>query len=119
MSSGPSRGLKVAVIALSPEEKLIVKKAFVSALNLTGFKLIFHNQDLISDSSKTQPFNLKSLWQKDLYMYVPDMEMNLEGRVTGAQQVENGKWEVKLAFSSSAPQYWRECLCDLWPRHKS
>ncbi len=115
MSSRPSKGLKVAVIALSPEEKLVVKKAFVSALNLTGFKLIFHNKDLVSDSLR-QPFHLRSLWKKDLYMYVPDMEMNLEGRVVGAQHLENGKWEVNMAFSSSAPRYWRECLCDLWPR---
>ena len=110
----PLKGIKVASIALAEEEKLVVKKAFVSNLSPLGFKLVFHNQNFISDSLKFH-LHFYALLQKELCMYIPDMEMDLDGIVTDVRYLEDGKWEVSIEFSPSAPQYWRECLCDLWP----
>ena len=85
----PSKGVKVTIIALAEEEKLIMKKAFVSSLSPLGFKLIFHNRNFISEKLQTNFYNL---WQKELYMYIPDMEIDLNGVITGGAIFK--KWKV-------------------------
>lgn len=108
-------GVKATSIALSHEESLIVKKAVVSEVSPKGFNLTFNYQDLIMDSLKFQ-WGLHTLWYKNIDIYIPDMEMDIEGKVIGAKRLEQGKFEVNIEFSQEAPVYWRECLFELWPK---
>ena len=112
--STPLKGIKATSIALAEEEELVVKKAFVSHLSPLGFKLICHSKNFITETLKFQ-MSCYALWQKELYMYIPDMNLDLEGIVTHVRYIQNGRWEISIEFSPSAPQYWRECLSDLWP----
>ncbi len=108
-------GVKATSIALSQEESLIVKKAFVSEVSPKGFNLTFNYQDMVMDSLKFQ-WDLHTLWHKNIDIYIPDMEMDIEGKVIGAKHLGQGNFEVNMEFSQESPVYWRECLFELWPK---
>ena len=109
------KGIKAASITLSNEDNLIVKKAFISQVSPTGFNLTFNYRDLVPESLKFQ-LHLHSLWYKNIHMYIPDMEMDLEGKVIGTRHMGKGNFEVNIEFFQEVPQYWGECLFDLWPK---
>jgi len=109
-----TKGVRASSITLVNEENLIVKKALVSYMGLNGFNLTFNYRDLVAESLKFQ-LHLHSLWYKNIHVYIPDMEMELEGQVVRTQHLGNGNFEIKIFFFQEVPKYWRECLLDLWP----
>ena len=109
------KGVKAASITLSNEENLIVKKALISQVSPAGFNLIFNYRDLVPESLKFQ-LHLHSLWYKNIHMYIPDMEMEMEGTVIGTRHLGTGNFEINIEFFQEVPKYWRECLFDLWPK---
>ena len=108
------KGVKAASITLSNEENFIVKKAFIPQIKPTGFHLIFDYRDLLAESLKFQ-LHLHSLWYKNIHMYIPDMQIELEGTVVDTQHLGEGTFKLNIKFSKTTPQYWRECLSELWP----
>jgi hypothetical protein len=48
-------------------------------------------------------------------MYLPQMNLDLDGTITRATHVGKGNFEVAVTFSSEVPEYWRDCLVDLLP----
>ena len=105
--------LKASSISFLGEENIFLKKALISKLNSRGFNLIFHHRDLVPSALKFRPA-LHSFWDKSIHTYIPNMEMDLEGRVTGTRRLEKGNFEVNIEFSQETPSYWRECLFELW-----
>ena len=109
------KGVKAASITLSNEENFIVKKALIPQIEPSGFHLIFNYRDLVAESLKFQ-LHLHSLWYKNIHMYIPDMQIELEGKVVSTQHLGEGTFKVNIQFSKTVPQYWRECLSELWPK---
>ena len=109
-----SKGVRTKLLTLQGAENLILRKAHVFNLSFTGFKLCFNYKDLIPRSLKFQ-VKLHSLWNKHLSMYLPDMNMDLEGKVIIVQNIGKGNFVADMEFCSSVPSYWHECLFDLWP----
>ena len=110
-----TQGIKACSITLSNEENIVVKKAIVSEVTTSGFKLILNYRDLVPESLKFQ-LHLHSLWYKNIHIYIPDMDMDWEGRVIGTRHLGKGNFEVNIEFFQEVPKYWRECLFDLWPK---
>lgn len=105
---------KATLITLSGEENIIIKKAFISRLTSQGFDLIVHYRDLVPTFLKSQ-LNLDYLLDKKLSLYIPLMEIDLEVTVTNVRHLGKGDFKIKTEFFIEIPQYWRECLCELWP----
>ena len=103
----------VKAALITKEDQLIIKKALLSCLHLEGFKLIFPPQELTSKALRYQLY-LHSLWYKDIGVYIPDLQIDLEGKIINVQYFQ-GKFELSVAFSVNTPKYWRECLLELWP----
>jgi hypothetical protein len=59
--------------------------------------------------------NMQSLVGHQVVMYLPQMNLDLDGTVTRAVHVGKGKFEVAVTFSEDVPEYWRDCLVDLLP----
>ncbi len=110
-----AKRVKACSITLSNEEDIIVKKAFVSEVTPKGFKLILNYHDLVPESLKLQ-LHLHDLWYKNIHTYIPDMDMDWEGKVIGTQHLGKGNAEVNIEFFQEVPKYWCECLFDLWPK---
>ena len=107
--------IKACSITFSDAEDILVKKAFVSEVTSKGFKLILNYRDLVSESLKLE-LDLHSLYHKNIHAYIPDMEMDWAGKVTGSRHLGKGNFEVNIEFFQQEPKYWRECLFDLWPK---
>jgi hypothetical protein len=44
------------------------------------------------------------------------MDLDITGFVARTKYVSNKEFEIGVDYTSDAPEYWRECLCDLLPR---
>ena len=115
LSNKEIQKVKACSITFYNEENIIVKKAIISEVTTSGFKLILNYRNLVPDSLKFQ-LHLSKLWYKNIRVYIPDMEMDWEGKVIGTQHLGKGRFEVNIEFFQEVPHYWRECLFDLWPK---
>ena len=118
IKAGQKDTFKASFITLFNEDVMIAKKAFISKVNAGGFSLSLNYKDLVLNSLKFQ-LNLSPLLRKKILMYIPDMGIDLEGVITAVCHKGHGNFEITLQFFKETPQYWRECLADLWPGSKS
>lgn len=94
--------------------KKICSKAMIVDTSIEGFLVVIERQDLLSDDLKGN-LTLDTLKDKSLSLYVPAMDLELDGTVGLTRHAGQGRFEVLLKFSSDTPRYWRECLMDLLP----
>ncbi len=104
--------IKACAITFSKIEDILIKKAVICEVTPKGFTLLLNYRDLVSKSLKAK-LHLQTLYHKNIHIYLPDMEMDLEGRVTGTRHVGGGNFEVYIEFLPVEPVYWRKCLFDL------
>ncbi|MBY0315384.1 MAG: hypothetical protein K2Q26_07685 [Bdellovibrionales bacterium] len=81
----------------------------------TGFKLIVKRDDLSAPELRST-LNLDGLCGEEISLYIPIMDLDITGLVTRTKYLANKQFEIGIDYSSDAPEYWRECLCDLLPR---
>ena len=81
----------------------------------TGFKLIIKRDDFCQSEHKST-MNLDKLNGTEISLYIPIMDLDITGHVARTKYVSNKEFEIGIDYSSDAPEYWRECLCDLLPR---
>jgi hypothetical protein len=81
----------------------------------SGFKLIVKRDDFCQSEHKST-MNLDKLNGTEISLYIPIMDLDITGQVTRTKYVSNKEFEIGIDYSSDAPEYWRECLCDLLPR---
>lgn len=81
----------------------------------SGFKLIIKREDFCQPEYKST-MNLESLNGAEISLYIPIMDLDITGHVARTKYVSNKEFEIGIDYSSDAPEYWRECLCDLLPR---
>jgi hypothetical protein len=81
----------------------------------TGFKLIVKRQDLCGDDLKAD-MNIDAIQGLEVSLYIPIMDLDITGHISRTKYVSNKEYEIGIDFSADAPEYWRECLCDLLPR---
>lgn len=73
------------------------------------------------DRTKLVPKNLREnlslngLIGHQVVMYLPQMNLDLDGTVMRADHVGKGCFEIAITFSQDVPEYWRDCLVDLLP----
>ena len=78
------------------------------------YKRQIERQDLLSDQLKGN-LSLDILKDRPLSLYVPAMNLELDGVVGLTRHAGRGRFEVLIKFSADTPKYWRECLMDLLP----
>ena len=107
--------VKTAVITLSSEESLLARKAFISKMTPLGFNLTVQHKDLIPLTLR-RGLTLNRLLNKNLSLYIPLMDIDLEVKVITTRHLGKGEFEIKTKFLTGLPAYWRECLSELWPK---
>lgn len=81
----------------------------------TGFKLVVKHQDLC-DSKLKGDMNLDTLKGVEVSLYIPIMDLDITGYVSRTKYISNKEFEIGIDYTADAPEYWRECLCDLLPK---
>jgi len=90
----------------------------ITEASTTGFKILVKRDHLCPVELKNT-MNIDSIKGLDVSLYIPAMDLDITGQVARTKYVSNKEFEIGIDYTSDAPEYWRECLCDLLPRKVS
>lgn len=80
----------------------------------SGFLLHIHRKDLLLNSLKGN-LSLEILHGSQVALFIPQMNLDIDGTIRRTRLLKNGYFEVAIDFSADTPQYWKECLVELLP----
>lgn len=92
----------------------IAKEGSIIDASSRGFLIIVSRRDLIPSELK-EHLTLESIVGQTIALYLPQMNLDLDGTITRANHIGKGLFEIAVEFSEDTPMYWRECLVDLLP----
>jgi hypothetical protein len=93
---------------------VIAREAVIIDASRSGFLMLIDRKDIVPKDYR-ENLTLASLVGHQVVMYLPQMNLDLDGTVTRADHKGKGKFELAVTFSADTPTYWRECLVDLLP----
>ncbi len=93
---------------------VIAHEGIIIDASSTGFCLLIDRHSLVPKDLKSS-LSLDALVNQQVVMFLPNMNLDLDGRVSRTAHRGKGIFEVAVEFSSEVPEYWRECLVDLLP----
>lgn len=79
----------------------------------SGFLAIFNRDD--ADQSLRSTLTLDHLIGTKVALFLPQMEIDLDGTISRTKHIGKGFFEIGVTFSEEIPEYWRDCLKDLLP----
>ena len=93
---------------------VIAKEGYIVDASSTGFLMRINRKDFEAAELK-ENLTLDSVVGHKVVLYLPQMNLDLDGEITRATHVGKGEFHVGVEFAHEVPEYWRECLCDLLP----
>jgi hypothetical protein len=106
--------VRVAELTSLSNYSVIAKEGTIIDASPSGFLLKVDRLDLIPEKYK-QNLNLHELIGDQVVMFLPQMNLDLDGTVTRAMHTGRGTFEIAVSFSKDIPEYWRDCLVELLP----
>lgn len=94
--------------------QVIASRGIIVDASVNGFLLSIYRKDLVPEDLRNN-LTIEHILGQQLAMFLPQMNLDLDGRVIRTQHKGNGYFEVAIEFSNDVPEYWRECLIDLLP----
>lgn len=92
----------------------LAKAGEIIEASITGFKLTIQREDFIPKELR-QTLTIDALVGARVLLYLPQMNLEIAGKVTRTKLIGKKGYELGVDFSDDAPEYWRECLLDLLP----
>ena len=80
----------------------------------SGFRLEIMRNELC-DPLLRENLSLESVEGLQVSIFIPAMDLDITGIITRTKFCGDNKYEIGIDYTSDAPEYWRECLCDLLP----
>lgn len=93
---------------------IIAKNGHIVDASSSGFLAIFHRDD--ADLSLKTSLTIEHLVGSKVALFLPQMEIDLDGKISRTKHIGKGYFEVGVTFSEDIPEYWRNCLKDLLPQ---
>ena len=93
---------------------VIAKCGQITNASTSGFLLELNREDLIPDELRSN-LSLETTLGQQVVLYLPQMNLDLDGTISRATHKGNGIYQVAIEFSADVPEYWRACLIDLLP----
>ena len=93
---------------------VIAKTGQITNASTSGFLMELHREDLVPDELRSN-LSLETTLGQQVVLYLPQMNLDLDGTISRATHKGNGVYEVAIEFSADVPEYWRACLIDLLP----
>ena len=106
--------IQVADLTSLSNYRVIAKKGTIVDASTTGFLIQVSRKDLLPEDLKSN-LNLDSLVGQQVVLFLPQMNLDLDGTVNITSHKGKGYFEIVIEFSRDVPEYWRECLIDLLP----
>ncbi|OFZ15456.1 MAG: hypothetical protein A2Z20_12240, partial [Bdellovibrionales bacterium RBG_16_40_8] len=80
----------------------------------SGFLIQIDRHSLVPEDLR-ENLSLQSILGQSVVMYLPQMNLDLDGTISRATHMGRGIFVIAVTFSNEVPEYWRECLVDLLP----
>ena len=80
----------------------------------SGMLLSVERSQLVPKEYK-ENLTMANLIGHHVAMFLPQMNLDLDGTITRADHVGKGRFEIAITFSDDVPEYWRASLVDLLP----
>ncbi len=82
--------------------------------SISGFLIEIERKDLVPDELR-ENLSLEATLGQQVALYLPQMNLDLDGTITRATHMGKGRFAIAIDFSFDVPEYWRACLIDLLP----
>jgi hypothetical protein len=93
---------------------ILAKQGHITNASSTGFLIEIDRSDLLPKDLRTN-LNLESTLGQQVVLYLPQMNLDMDGTITRTIHRGKGKFQVAIDFSNDVPEYWRNCLIELLP----
>lgn len=107
-------GIHVSDLTSLNDFKVIARQGQIVDASTTGFLMEIDRRDLVPDLLKKN-LTIDPVVGQNVVLYLPQMNLDLDGTITRASHKGRGIYHVAVEFSEDVPEYWRECLIDLLP----
>ena len=81
----------------------------------SGFRIEIMREDLC-DPVLRENLSLEDIEGLQVSIFIPAMDLDITGLIARTKYCGDAKFEIGIDYTSDAPEYWRECLCDLLPK---
>ncbi|MCB0378017.1 MAG: hypothetical protein KDD33_05950 [Bdellovibrionales bacterium] len=92
----------------------IADDGYMVEASASGFRLEIFRKDLCDPKLK-DTLTLDSIEGLEVSIFIPAMDLDITGIIVRSKYCGDHKFEIGIDYTSDAPEYWRECLCDLLP----
>lgn len=106
--------IEVAELTSLAHYKVLARCGQIVDASTSGILMHINRKDLIPKELR-ENLSLQELLGQHVVMFLPQMNLDLDGRITRADHIGKGVFEIGVQFSEEVPLYWRECLIDLLP----
>lgn len=106
--------IHVAELTSLSNYAVIAHEGVIADASRSGFLVKVERSRLVPKEYR-ENLTLDHLTGHQVVMYLPQMNLDLDGTVTRASHVGKGVFEIAVTFSPDVPEYWRDCLVDLLP----
>lgn len=106
--------IKVNDLTCITDYSVLAKSGQIINASTTGFLLEIDRKDLIPEHLKNN-LTLEGTMGQQVVLYLPQMNLDLDGTIVRASHSGRGKFVIAIDFSAEVPEYWRACLIDLLP----
>jgi hypothetical protein len=104
----------VAELTSLSSYSVIAREGVIVDASRSGF-LVKVERSFLVPKEYRENLSMENLVGHQMVMYLPQMNLDLDGTVTRATHVGKGMFEIAITFSDEVPEYWRDCLVDLLP----
>lgn len=107
-------GIEINDLTSMTNYSVIARQGKITNASLTGFLVELDRRWLIPEDLR-DGLSLQATVGQTVVLYLPQMNLDLDGTITRATHVGKGIFAVAIDFSADVPDYWRNCLIDLLP----
>jgi hypothetical protein len=106
--------IHVAELTSLSSYSVIAREGVIVDASQTGFLVKVDRTSLVPKEYRDN-LSLTNLVGHQVVMYLPQMNLDLDGTITRADHIGKGRFEIAITFSADVPEYWRGCLVELLP----
>jgi hypothetical protein len=106
--------IHIAELTSLSSYSVIAREGVIIGASQSGFLIRIDRNQLVPKEYR-ENLSMTNLIGHQVVMYLPQMNLDLDGAITRAEHVGKGSFEIACTFSSDVPEYWRDCLVELLP----
>lgn len=106
--------ISVAELTSLSNYNVIAHEGVIVDASNTGFLLKIDRRNFVPNELR-ENLSIHQLIGQQVVMFLPQMNLDLDGTISRAEHKGRGQFEIAVTFSAEVPEYWRDCLVDLLP----